>query len=117
MVQIRGGTRSNDRDGPCEDVVMRRVVSVNVGRPQTIARATDGEVVSSAIVKAPVEGRVRVEGVNLAGDDQADRSVHGGPTRPSTRTPPRTPPGGRRASGVRSAPPSSARTSRSRAWT
>jgi MOSC domain-containing protein YiiM len=33
----------------------------------------------SAIVKAPVEGRVRVEGVNLAGDDQADRSVHGGP--------------------------------------
>jgi MOSC domain-containing protein YiiM len=33
----------------------------------------------SAIVKEPVEGRVRVEGVNLAGDDQADRSVHGGP--------------------------------------
>lgn len=33
----------------------------------------------SAIGKAPVAGRVRVEGVNLAGDDQADRSVHGGP--------------------------------------
>jgi MOSC domain-containing protein YiiM len=33
----------------------------------------------SAIVKAPVEGRVRVEGVNVAGDDQADRKVHGGP--------------------------------------
>ena len=33
----------------------------------------------SAIGKAPVEGRVRVEGVNLAGDDQADRRVHGGP--------------------------------------
>jgi MOSC domain-containing protein YiiM len=33
----------------------------------------------SAIFKAPVEGRVRVEGVNVAGDDQADRSVHGGP--------------------------------------
>jgi len=58
---------------------MPRVVSVNVGRPQTIARGTDGEVVDSAIVKAPVEGRVRVEGVNIAGDDQADRSVHGGP--------------------------------------
>jgi len=58
---------------------MPRVVSVNVGRPQTIARGTDGEVVDSAIVKAPVDGRVRVEGVNLAGDDQADRSVHGGP--------------------------------------
>jgi MOSC domain-containing protein YiiM len=35
--------------------------------------------VNSAIVKAPLEGRVRVEGVNIAGDDQADRSVHGGP--------------------------------------
>jgi MOSC domain-containing protein YiiM len=33
----------------------------------------------SAIFKEPVEGRVRVEGVNLAGDDQADRTVHGGP--------------------------------------
>src|SRR3954462_14748634 len=33
----------------------------------------------SAIVKEPVEGRVRVEGVNIAGDAQADRSVHGGP--------------------------------------
>jgi MOSC domain-containing protein YiiM len=26
-----------------------------------------------------VDGRVRVAGVNVAGDDQADRSVHGGP--------------------------------------
>jgi MOSC domain-containing protein YiiM len=33
----------------------------------------------SAIGKAPVSGRVRVAGVNLAGDDQADRTVHGGP--------------------------------------
>jgi MOSC domain-containing protein YiiM len=33
----------------------------------------------SAIGKAPVEGRVRVAGVNVAGDDQADRRVHGGP--------------------------------------
>jgi MOSC domain-containing protein YiiM len=35
--------------------------------------------VTTAIHKAPVEGRVRVEGVNLAGDEQADRRVHGGP--------------------------------------
>jgi MOSC domain-containing protein YiiM len=35
--------------------------------------------VLSAIGKAPVEGRVRVAGVNVAGDEQADRSVHGGP--------------------------------------
>jgi len=33
----------------------------------------------SAIVKSPVAGRVRVEGVNLAGDAQADLRVHGGP--------------------------------------
>ena len=33
----------------------------------------------TAIWKAPVEGRVAVRGVNLDGDDQADRSVHGGP--------------------------------------
>ncbi len=34
---------------------------------------------TSAIWKEPVEGRVSVEGVNLHGDDQADRRVHGGP--------------------------------------
>jgi MOSC domain-containing protein YiiM len=34
--------------------------------------------VSTAIWKTPVEGRVAAHGVNLAGDDQADRSVHGG---------------------------------------
>jgi MOSC domain-containing protein YiiM len=33
----------------------------------------------SAIHKAPVDGPVRVEGINLAGDEQADRRVHGGP--------------------------------------
>lgn len=53
---------------------MARLISVNVGRPQPLT-----ERLTSAIVKLPVEGRVRVEGVNLAGDDQADRSVHGGP--------------------------------------
>jgi MOSC domain-containing protein YiiM len=34
---------------------------------------------SSAIAKAPVGGRVAVRGVNVEGDDQADRKVHGGP--------------------------------------
>ena len=33
----------------------------------------------TSIWKFPVEGRVAVRGVNLDGDDQADRSVHGGP--------------------------------------
>ncbi|MBE2315206.1 MOSC domain-containing protein [Solirubrobacter sp. CPCC 204708] len=33
----------------------------------------------SAITKHPVDARVRVEGVNVAGDAQADLRVHGGP--------------------------------------
>ena len=35
--------------------------------------------VRSAIWKDPVEGRVAVRGVNVEGDEQADRRVHGGP--------------------------------------
>ncbi len=54
-----------------------RVVSVNVGQPRTVLWA--GRSVTSAIWKEPVQGRVLVEGVNLQGDDQADRRVHGGP--------------------------------------
>jgi MOSC domain-containing protein YiiM len=54
-----------------------RVVSVNVGRPRLVD--TGRRSVRTAIWKRPVEGRVPVRGVNLAGDDQADRSVHGGP--------------------------------------
>jgi MOSC domain-containing protein YiiM len=57
---------------------MPRVVSVNVGRPQQIG-VRRGRPQMSAIGKAPVTGRVRVAGVNVAGDDQADRRVHGGP--------------------------------------
>jgi MOSC domain-containing protein YiiM len=54
------------------------VVSVNVGRPRQIS-VRRGRALMSAIGKQPVEGRVRVQGVNVAGDDQADRLVHGGP--------------------------------------
>ncbi|MGH3671490.1 MAG: MOSC domain-containing protein [Pseudonocardiaceae bacterium] len=54
-----------------------RVVTVNVGAPRLV-RWRDRTVLTS-IFKEPVEGRVMVQGVNLAGDDQADRSVHGGP--------------------------------------
>ena len=57
---------------------MARVISVNVGQPRQIA-VRRGRPVMSSIGKAPVDGRVRVEGVNVAGDDQADRRVHGGP--------------------------------------
>jgi MOSC domain-containing protein YiiM len=52
------------------------VESVNVGEPRTVE--WHGRQVRSAIWKSPVEGRVAVRGVNLAGDDQADRRVHGG---------------------------------------
>jgi MOSC domain-containing protein YiiM len=54
------------------------LVSVNAGRPAQIA-ARRGRPLMSAIVKQPVPGRVRVEGVNVAGDRQADLRVHGGP--------------------------------------
>lgn len=53
-----------------------RIVSVNVGTPREFE--LKGKRLTSSIWKRPVEGRVRVWGVNIAGDDQADRSVHGG---------------------------------------
>ena len=52
------------------------VVSVNVGRPRTVEWF--GREVTSSIWKQPVDGPVEVVGENLAGDDQADRRVHGG---------------------------------------
>ena len=60
------------------DLSMARLLSVNVGRPAQLS-VRRGRPVMSAIGKAPVSGRVRVAGVNLDGDDQADRRVHGGP--------------------------------------
>jgi MOSC domain-containing protein YiiM len=50
---------------------------VNVGTPREIEWLGRRE--TTSIWKAPVEGRVAVRGVNVAGDDQADREVHGGP--------------------------------------
>jgi len=54
------------------------VRSVNVGRPRQLS-VRRGRPLMSSIGKAPVEGRLRVEGINVAGDEQADRRVHGGP--------------------------------------
>jgi len=60
-------------------VVLARgtIVSVNVGG----IREFDfhGKLARSAIWKSPVTGRVSARGVNLEGDDQADRKAHGGP--------------------------------------
>ena len=53
------------------------LVSVNVGDIREIE--WQGRLVTTAIWKYPVAGRVALCGVNFQGDDQADRSVHGGP--------------------------------------
>jgi MOSC domain-containing protein YiiM len=53
------------------------VISVNVGQPRDVR--WHGRTVTTAIWKDPVYGPVAVEGVNVHGDDQADRRVHGGP--------------------------------------
>lgn len=52
------------------------MLSVNVG---PVAAFVVGRTKRSAIVKTPVAGRVAVRGVNLEGEDQANREVHGGP--------------------------------------
>jgi MOSC domain-containing protein YiiM len=59
---------------------MAKLEAVNVGRPRPIERS-NGRMETSAIWKGPVSGRVAVRGVNVDGDDQADRGVHGGPDR------------------------------------
>ena len=59
---------------------MAHVEAVNVGTPRPIERS-NGKVETSAIWKEPVSGRVAVRGVNIDGDDQADRNAHGGPHR------------------------------------
>ena len=53
------------------------VLSVNVGGVRRFDYR--GQPAVSAIWKSPVEGRVAAQGVNLEGDDQADRQAHGGP--------------------------------------
>lgn len=53
------------------------VETVNVGEVRSIR--VGERTITTAIWKHPVTGPVPVEGVNLRGDDQADRRVHGGP--------------------------------------
>jgi MOSC domain-containing protein YiiM len=53
-----------------------RVLSVNVGTPREFEY--EGRPAKSAIWKLPVKGRIAARGVNLDGDDQADRKAHGG---------------------------------------
>jgi len=53
-----------------------RVISVNVGLPQHVA--WKGIQVETGIFKDPVDGLVKISELNLAGDKQADLTVHGG---------------------------------------
>jgi MOSC domain-containing protein YiiM len=55
------------------------VVSVNTGRPAPLTRR-HGRIVLSAIHKRPVSAStLALSRINLEGDDQGDRTVHGGP--------------------------------------
>lgn len=53
-----------------------KLLSVNVSLPQTVMY--QGKPVSTGIFKKPVSGRVMLRKLNLEGDQQADRQVHGG---------------------------------------
>jgi MOSC domain-containing protein YiiM len=53
-----------------------RLISVNVSLPKDIPYR--GNTVSTGIFKEPVGGRVTLGRLNLEGDGQADRKVHGG---------------------------------------
>lgn len=54
-----------------------KVVAVSVGLPQIVQTSDEG-FVTTAIFKNKVEGRVKVNELNLEGDAQADLTVHGG---------------------------------------
>jgi MOSC domain-containing protein YiiM len=53
------------------------LLSINVAEMREVMRR--GRPVRTGIWKFPVSGRVAVRGVNVAGDEQGDREVHGGP--------------------------------------
>jgi len=53
-----------------------KVVSIQVGRPREVEWR--GKRVRTSIFKDPGAGSVQVHELNLAGDEQADLSVHGG---------------------------------------
>ena len=54
-----------------------KIISVNVGLPREVV--WKDMTVRTAIFKEPVAGTVAIRQLNLAGDQQADLTVHGGP--------------------------------------
>src|SRR5690349_17655585 len=55
------------------------VVSVNVGQVRTVQWR--GKTITTGIYKSPIAGTIRVQGVSLVGDEQADLASHGGAVR------------------------------------
>ncbi len=53
-----------------------KLVSVNTGLPREVS--WHGRMVTTAIFKEPIKGRVALRKLNLDGDRQADLTVHGG---------------------------------------
>jgi hypothetical protein len=56
--------------------VIMKIIAIDVGLPREIFH--EGRLVRTGIFKAPVAGPVRVNALNIAGDQQADLTVHGG---------------------------------------
>ena len=53
-----------------------KLLSVNVSLPKEVPY--NGKTITTGIFKEPVDGRVRMSMLNIEGDGQADRKVHGG---------------------------------------
>jgi MOSC domain-containing protein YiiM len=88
-----------------------QVISVNVGLPREVI--WKGVTVQTGIFKDPVDRSVKIKKLNLAGDQQADLTVHGGAEKAVTRIrPSTTSTGGRSCRTCRSRGASSVRTSR-----
>ena len=56
-----------------------KIISLNVGPPRVVM--SNGDPVSTGIFKEPVAGRILLWTLDLDGDQQADLSVHGGPSK------------------------------------
>jgi len=72
-VPAPGANRASESEGAR---VAGRLLAVNVGLPREVE--WEGKTIRTAIWKEPVEGPVMVRRINIEGDDQADRTAHGG---------------------------------------
>lgn len=68
---------STQTQAPTPAALSGNLIAVSVGGVRDVH--VGSRVIETGIWKTPVAWRVPVQGVNLAGDDQADRTVHGGP--------------------------------------